>query len=269
MIEHTLGDVLFTLDDVGLILDEKVILRNVSAKVRDLHRPGMNQGQVVGILGPSGIGKTQLSSIISGMQPPTSGSVSLENGVDPEGHVGFVFQDYPLFDHRTVMGNLLVAATCSRKEALDKANGFLDMFRLSDKADMFPIQLSGGQRQRVAIVQQLMRSEHYLVMDEPFTGLDPIMKDKTCELITKVATLDEKNTIFIVAHDISALVTVSDCLWLLGREKDAAGVSIPGATIVEKYNLVERGLAWHPELFGSVQFQNFVAEVKDRFRTLP
>jgi ABC-type nitrate/sulfonate/bicarbonate transport system ATPase subunit len=151
---------------------------------------------------------------------------------------------------------------------MDRAMAFLRDFGLEDRATYFPSQLSGGQRQRVAIIQQLLCSDHYLVMDEPFTGLDPLMKDKTCDLIMKVSQMHEKNTIFIVAHDIPALVTVSDTLWLLGRDHDKDGKPIQGSRIQQVYDLAAMGLAWHPELADTRDYQLMVKEVKERFKTL-
>lgn len=194
-----------------------------------------------------------------------------EKKSDKPGIVGMVAQNYPLFRHRTVMGNLLVAlehSSLSKKDREKKALEYLDTFKLSERADFYPSQLSGGQRQRIAIIRELLCSEHFLVMDEPFTGLDPLMKDAVCELIHKVASLDEKNTIFVVAHDIAALVQIADTLWLFGRDRDESGAPIPGATINKQYNLIERGLAWKPSISSTPEFAEFVKEVKEQFKTL-
>ena len=93
---------------------------------------------------------------------------------------------------------------------------FLKEFDLADKFNLYPVLLSGGQRQRCAIIQQILCSEHFLLMDEPFTGLDLIMLEKTCELIQKVADMDDLNTIIVVTHDVTAACAVADHLWLMG-----------------------------------------------------
>lgn len=292
--DHSLGETLVSIRDISLKFGDAVVLKPTSVEVRDIVRPGMKQGQVIGILGPSGIGKTLFSRILAGLQKPSTGTISImrpvkvdgvtwTDGVKEEqiheyrmgsvepGHVGFVFQNYPLFQHRTVLGNLLVAlehTPLSKAQRQEKAREYLIRFDLATKEDLYPAQLSGGQRQRVAIIQELLGSEHYLVLDEPFTGLDPLMKDKVCELINQVATLDERNTIFVVAHDIGALVQIADTLWLFGRDRDRLGNVVPGAYIKEAYNLIERGLAWRPGIETTQAYHAFVDEVKGRFKHL-
>jgi NitT/TauT family transport system ATP-binding protein len=279
--DYTLKEVLVKTVDVTLSFGDKVILKPTSVEVRDIVRPGTVQGQVVGILGPSGIGKTLFSRILTGLQAPTSGEVLIcDFHKDPTcqtlrkveaGLVGMVAQNYPLFQHRRVLGNLLVAlehTTLSKKDKIAKATDYLTMFNLASEADKYPSQLSGGQRQRVAIIRELLCTGHFLVLDEPFTGLDPNMKEAVCELINKVARLDERNTIFVVAHDIAALVQIADHLWLFGRDRDENGQPIQGATIKVQFDLLDRGLAWHQDIASTKEFAEFVTEVRGHYKML-
>ena len=148
---YSLGQTLLKIENVCLEYDGRPVLSNVSADVRDIIVPGRVQGQVVGVLGPSGCGKTSLFRIIAGLTAPTSGRVSV-NGFDRPvraGEVGVVSQSYPLFDHRTVLGNLMLAAKQKEKDsqaAHDKVMGLLREFELEDKFSLYPAQLSGGQR---------------------------------------------------------------------------------------------------------------------------
>jgi len=187
------------------------------------------------------------------------------------GMVGVVAQRYPLFQHRTVMGNLIVAGRqggLAQAQAREKANGLLKRIGLQGHAERYPSQLSGGQQQRVAIAQQFMCSEHFLLMDEPFSGLDPVAVEEVCELISEVANLHELNTIVVVTHDISAALQVADTVWLLGRDRDAAGHVVPGARIQAQYNLIERGLAWHKGIAATPEFAELMREIVGRFPTL-
>ena len=268
----TYGATLLKIDHVSLSYDDKVILRDVNAEIRDIIREGRTQGQVVGFLGPSGIGKTQLFRIVAGLNQPTSGQVLVNSTLTPvkAGMVGVVAQNYPLFENRTILSNLLLAAKQMEKngEAHERVIQYLKRLDMLDQAQLYPAQISGGQRQRIAIAQQLLCSEHFLLMDEPFSGLDLVMEAKVCELINEIACLDELNTIIVVTHDVTAAATVADHLWLMGRDRDANGNVVPGARIQETYDLIERDLCWHPGITNSAPFLEFVREVKGRFQTL-
>ncbi|HEX8956905.1 MAG TPA: ATP-binding cassette domain-containing protein, partial [Burkholderiaceae bacterium] len=144
----------------------------------------------------------------------------------------------------------------------------LTEFELADKALAYPAALSGGQRQRVAIAQQLLCSSHFLLMDEPFSGLDPRAKAKVCETILKISTLDELNTIIVVTHDVDASIAIADTIWLLGREFDGDGRPLPGAAIRCKYDLIARGLAWHEGIEDTPEFHALSLEIKRKFAEL-
>ena len=269
---YRIGARLLTIEKLCLSYNAPV-LANVSESIDDLIRDELTQGQVVCLLGPSGIGKTQLFRCIAGLQAPSSGGVYLngaKTAVTP-GEVGVVAQDYPLLPHRTVLGNLMVAATRKirdEKEAQQRCMNLLAEFELSDKALAYPAALSGGQRQRIAIAQQLLCSSHFLLMDEPFSGLDPLAKSTVCETIVDVSTTHELNTIIVVTHDIESAIRISDTLWLLGRNRDAGGQPAGGASIQQTYDLAAMGLAWDPDIESRPEFRTLAVELKARFATL-
>lgn len=265
--------ILLQTEQVRLTLAGQTVLRDINLCVRNIVRPGMQQGQVIGFLGPSGLGKTQLFRILAGLQAPSSGQVYVSEARQPvaRGMVGMVSQQYLLFEHYTVLRNLQVAARqsgVSDKEARDKALAMLARFQLERFCQHYPAQLSGGQRQRVAIAQQLLCSSHFLLLDEPFSGLDPLMADTVCELIHELAHSDELNTIILITHDIAIAVRLCDTLWLLGRERDAQGQVLPGATIRASYDLIERGLAWQADITQQAAYADCLAELRGAFATL-
>jgi polar amino acid transport system ATP-binding protein/sulfate transport system ATP-binding protein len=266
-------DVLLDIQGVTFARNGVPILRDVNAQVRDVVRPGVKQGQIVGLLGPSGVGKTTLFKILAGLLQPDTGTVKIgAKGAPAEpGLVGVVAQNYILFEHRSVIGNLVIAGRQAGMNGADaKAGGmrYLERFGLKEHADKFPAQLSGGQRQRVAIAQQLLCSENYLVMDEPFSGLDVLQQENVHQLLQEVSLSHEENTLIIVTHDVSAAVAISDTIWLMGRERTPTGEAIPGARIVETIDLIERDLCWHPDIRKRAGYIDLVNEIKERFHTL-
>lgn len=273
MNECTYGDTILKASDVSLTLGGNLVLRDLNLEIRDIQRPGIVTGQVVGLLGPSGIGKTRLFRVLSGIDKPDTGTVTIGKDCVPvqRGMVGVIAQNYPLFEHRTVLGNLTLAARSaglSAKDAAEKSRDYLGRFGLEDRGGLYPAQLSGGQRQRVAIAQQFLCSEHFVLMDEPFSGLDLIAVDKVCKLICEVANADEFNTVIVVTHDIAAAVTVSDTIWLLGRDRDEQGGIIPGAKVKATYNLIERGVCWTPGVTETKEFGEVVREIRGVFPSL-
>lgn len=273
MYEYKKEGVLLKIDNVSLTLGENTILRTINAIIEDTKRPDVTQGQVIGLLGPSGVGKTKLFEILAGLLKPTSGRVILGEQEIPVqvGQVGVVAQKYPLFMHRTVLDNIVVAGLqtgMKRAQAKEKAIGLLKRFGLETHAGYYPAKLSGGQQQRVAIAQQLICSENFLLMDEPFSGLDPGNKDEVCKLILEVSNMSEKNTIIVTTHDIETAIEIADTLIILGFERDSNGQLIPGAVIRATFDLIEAGLAWHPDIRNLPRYGKVVREVRELFRSL-
>lgn len=266
-------DVILKAENINLTLGGNPILKDLNVDIRDVVQPNRTTGQIVGFLGPSGVGKTKFFEILAGLLTPTSGQILLGSPLKPVkvGMVGVVQQNYPLFMHRTVASNLMVAARKLYKtdaEATERMHYLLNRFGLTDKQNLYPAQLSGGQKQRIAIAQQLLSSEHFLLLDEPFSGLDVNMVDEVSELICEIAHLNEINTVIVVSHDIEATAAIADTLWLMGRDRDANNQPIPGARIKHSYDLIERGLYAQPGLIDKLEFRALVKEIRELFHAL-
>src|SRR3954463_2501204 len=153
--------VLLKAENICLAYDDKPILRDICFNIKDIVRLGVTQGQVVSLVGRSGIGKTQLFKILSGLQQPTSGKVMIQGNKEVEaGDMGVVFQNYYLFEWRTVYQSMLMAAQQNpslkgkEKEAISQ---YAADFNVEGELSKYPQQLSGGQRQRASIIQQLLK----------------------------------------------------------------------------------------------------------------
>ena len=273
VLAHEYKECILKAEGVNVRLGGAQILRDLNLEIKNVVRPGMTQGQVVGLLGPSGMGKTTLFRILAGLDKPDSGSVCVDEGLRPveRGMVGVVAQNYPLFEHRKVLRNLAIAGCrsgLSGRASSEKSIALLTRFGLKEHAGKYPSQLSGGQRQRVAIAQQFMCSEHFLLMDEPFSGLDLLAVDRVIELITEMAEADELKTFIVVTHDIASAVEVCDTIWLMGRDRDEKGNLIPGARIQKTYDLIERGLAWQKGITTVPEYIELMHEIREIFPKL-
>ncbi len=258
---HTKAEVILKAENIQLSFGNRIILRDINFCIKDIIRPGYKQGQVVSLIGRSGIGKTQLFKILSGLQQPTSGKITINNNrTIKAGDMGVIFQNYYLFEWRTIHTSLMLAAKQNKalkgteKETVDK---YLEDFSLKAIAGYYPQQLSGGQRQRASIIQQLLKGSDFLLLDEPFSGLDVVVLDRVVNLLLQVSLSDELKTLIIVSHDIETAVAISDTVYILSEE-DSHSI----ATIKKEIDLIERDLAWRKDVKTTKAFADTIAEIK-------
>lgn len=254
-------EVLLKVKDVNLFYGDKQILRDINFEVKNIVRPDVKQGQVISLIGRSGIGKTQLFRLLAGLAKPTSGSITInkDNPIQA-GDMGVVFQNYYLFEWRTIYTSLELAAKKNpelkgkEKQAIQK---YAEEFNLADHLKKYPKELSGGQKQRVSIIQQMLNGTDFLLLDEPFSGLDILLLDKVVDLLLSVSLSDEHKTLIIVSHDIGTSVAISDTVYILGSE-----VGKPGATIKKEIDLCARDLAWQKNIRSQKAFIDTLQEIK-------
>ena len=184
-------------------------------------------GEVVAIIGPSGSGKTTLLRSINLLETPDSGTITVgEITIDAahplagqrgrirqlRQHVGFVFQNFNLFPHRTVLENIIEGPVIvkgePRQEASARARDLLAKVGLNGKEANYPRQLSGGQQQRVAIARALAMRPDVILFDEPTSALDPELVGEVLNTIRQLA--QEKRTMVIVTHEMSFARDVAD-----------------------------------------------------------
>jgi sulfate/thiosulfate transport system ATP-binding protein len=184
----------------------------------------VESGSLVALLGPSGCGKSTLLRIIAGLDQPDSGSIYI-NGEDAtrrsvqDRHVGFVFQHFALFKHRTVRQNVAFGLELRRlkPEAIRRrVDELLHLVQLQEYGSRYPSQLSGGQRQRVSLARALAVKPDVLLLDEPFSALDAKVRK---ELRTWLRNLHEEMrvTTVIVTHDQEEAMEVADKIVVINK----------------------------------------------------
>jgi polar amino acid transport system ATP-binding protein len=178
------------------------------------------RGEVVVICGPSGSGKSTLIRCVNGLEPFESGRLVVD-GTDLNNRsalrelrmeVGFVFQSFNLYPHKTALENVTLAPIhvrgLSRAEADERGRALLDKVGLGDKVGSYPHQLSGGQQQRVAIARSLCMRPKIMLFDEPTSALDPEMINEVLDVMVNLAS--EGMTMMVVTHEMGFARRVAD-----------------------------------------------------------
>ncbi len=201
--------------------------------VNDLHKyfgdlqvlKGVNQhikkGEKVAVIGPSGSGKSTFLRCLNMLETPTKGTITIDGEeITAKGKdlnrirqkMGMVFQQFNLFPHKTVMGNItmapMVLKKMSKEEVEAKAEELLRKVGLLDKATAYPTQLSGGQKQRIAIARALAMEPEIMLFDEPTSALDPEMVGEVLEVMKSLA--DAGMTMVVVTHEMGFAREVSN-----------------------------------------------------------
>ena len=191
--------------DIYKSFGDKDVLKGISLTV--------NKGDIIGIIGPSGCGKSTLLRCINMLEIPDKGEI-LYNGtnilhtkklLDVRKNIGMVFQQFNLFNHLTVLENIILAPVSNKlmtkEDAIKLARKYLKEINLNDIEANYPNQISGGQKQRVAIIRALMMNPEIILFDEPTSALDPEMIGEVTSLMKKLA--DNGMTMLIVSHELN------------------------------------------------------------------
>ncbi len=194
------------------------VLRDITTEV---HR-----GEVISIIGPSGTGKSTLLRCLNLLEQPTSGSIVVDGeDILTKGYpvnrlrqkMGMVFQSFNLFEHKTVLENVIFAPCQLRHEPEEEARkeglALLRKVGLAEKADVYPSSLSGGQKQRVAIARALAMKPEVILFDEPTSALDPTMVGEVLSVIRQLAK--EGMTMLIVTHEMKFAHDVSTRIFFM------------------------------------------------------
>jgi ABC-type nitrate/sulfonate/bicarbonate transport system ATPase subunit len=194
-------------------------------------------GAIVAILGPSGAGKSTLLNLAAGLIRPDDGTVSVlganTRGAVDWGRVGYMFQDDRLLPWRVALTNVTLALEAGQMPAPERrrrARAALDTVGLADFADAYPHQLSGGMRSRVALARSLVGEPELLLMDEPFSRLDPQTRASLHRELLRIRDLRRLSILF-VTHDVEEAVVLADRIVLMsarpGQVRETAELALP------------------------------------------
>ena len=184
-----------------------------------------SEGQILALVGPSGCGKTTLLRVIAGLESPDAGTIEVDGRpvtgkgvfVQPESRsVGFVFQDYALFPHMTVESNIAYGLQRDAPNREQRIDELLNLVNLTDRRSRRPHELSGGERQRVALARALAPAPKILLMDEPFSNLDPNLSARL-QLEVREILHEAGITVVFVTHDQEAALSMGDVIAVMDR----------------------------------------------------
>lgn len=185
----------------------------------------VKKGEILALVGESGSGKTTLLRLISGLEHPDAGSIVLSGKTMVQGNrsvpanernVGMVFQDYALFPHLTILDNVKFGIRASQGDPQDIARETLKLVGLNEKPTKYPHQLSGGQQQRVALARAIAPNPTILLLDEPFSNLDLVLKDQIREEIRQIIKKTGVTALF-VTHDTRDALSTADRVAILHK----------------------------------------------------
>lgn len=250
------------------------VLKDVNFEIHNIRRPGMTQGQIVSLVGKSGSGKSTLFRILAGLERPDNGTVlrldksttDLPNSMEHviEGDMGVVFQNSYIYPWRSVWKILNMAIEKNvylyQQSKVFRDEYIMDIIHrldLDNHLDKYSNQLSGGQRQRVAIAEQILNGGNFILLDEPYSGLDTLTIDKVTKILIELTSNNDYMTIVIISHDLSNCLAISDTAFILSKSTDSTA-----STINHKIDLASQGLAWQPDIKSNPLFRDLLDNVK-------
>ena len=205
---------------INKIFKNNIVLYDINLK--------LEEGNIIVFVGPSGCGKTTTVKMINRLIKPTSGQIlingediSNKNVIELRRNIGYVIQQTGLFPHMTIKENIEIVAKMQKmnsQEIEEKTRELMEMVGLDYEkfANRYPTELSGGQQQRVGIARALITNPDIILMDEPFSALDPITRSQLQDELLNIQT-QFKKTIIFVTHDMDEAIKIADKICIMGK----------------------------------------------------
>ena len=205
---------------INKIFKNNIVLYDINLK--------LEVGNIIVFVGPSGCGKTTTVKMINRLIKPTSGQIlingediSNKNVIELRRNIGYVIQQTGLFPHMTIKENIEIVAKMQKmnsQEIEEKTRELMEMVGLDYEkfANRYPAELSGGQQQRVGIARALITNPDIILMDEPFSALDPITRSQLQDELLNIQ-IQFKKTIIFVTHDMDEAIKIADKICIMGK----------------------------------------------------
>ena len=234
--------------NITVNFEEKSIIEDVTIT--------LNEGEIVSILGVSGVGKTTIFNVIAGLINPCIGTVELdgENIIGKSGKISYMLQKDLLFPFKTILDNVslpLILKGENKKKAREIAGKYFSQFGLEGMENKYPKELSGGMRQRAAFLRTYMFSSEIALLDEPFSALDTITKQKIHTWYLDVVKKLNISILFIT-HDIDEAILISDRIYIISGK--------PGKIVNEIEVKINKNIS-NEEVSMTQDFLNYKKEI--------
>lgn len=226
------------------------------------------QGSVFGLLGPNGAGKTTTIRMIVSITFPDKGEVKVfgqKMGPKMQERIGYLPEERGLYKKMKVREQLRFLAGLKNvptSEIDKRITDWAERLQISAWLDKKTEELSKGMQQKIQFIATILHKPELIILDEPFSGLDPVSISSAIKLITDIANQHTLNTFIIITHDITSALIISDTVYLLGRDRDEKGEVIPGAKIIKTYDLIEEGIAYQRNIEDLPRFTEIRKEIK-------